>query len=101
MSLLWPVESHQEYIREVTEEYDEKLRLEQLAQKKLYNDKGILEIEFDTLKKQIDDDADDEMGGMKQKYAQRLKLEEDSVRFGGPLSTHVMHVNLTFFMTYR
>merc|ERR1712146_478341 len=52
------IDSHQEYIRELTEEYEEKLRLEAQLQKKILEDRVRLQQEFITLNEQIDEDAD-------------------------------------------
>jgi hypothetical protein len=63
----------------LTDEYGGKFLYEQSAQQKLYEDRGILEVEFTNLKHQVDKDCDDEIDTMKLKYSQRLNLEEDTV----------------------
>ena len=74
----------------MTEEYGGKLLYEQAAQRKLYEDRGILEVEFTNLKHQVDKDCDDEIDNVKLKYSQRLNLEEDTVLF-------LQMINFSFF----
>lgn len=73
------VESHQQYVRELGYEFDEKLRLGQQLQKHIQQDKAKLEVEYSLLNQSIDSDCDVEMENLKAKYIQRLKLEEDNV----------------------
>ena len=74
------VESHQDYVRELTEEYDEKIRMEKDLTNKVYTDKATFLVEFADLNVHVDNDADEEMDEMKVKYAHRLKYEEDTVK---------------------
>merc|ERR1711916_107456 len=73
------IETHQDYIRELTEEYEEKIRIEAQLQRRIEDDKIRLGQEFVALNDQIDADADQEMDDMKVKYVHRLKFEEETV----------------------
>ena len=48
-------------------------------QKRIHQERGMLEVEFGSLKTHIDGDADVEIEDLKSKYAQRLKSEEELV----------------------
>ena len=52
------VESHERVIAELTEDYEAKLAEESLKIEQLQQEKGVLEREFDEIKRQLEEDAD-------------------------------------------
>eukprot|EP01035_Chromulina_nebulosa_P020040 gene20040-26020_t len=71
-------ESHQLYLKELTEEYEEKLKEEQKLQRKLLEEKELLQVNNDETVNLIEDDADNEINQLRVKYENRLKFEEES-----------------------
>ena len=60
--------SHQAYLRELAEEYEEKLQNEQVLQKTLQGEKENLTVTYEGERDDVEVDADKEIEDMKAKY---------------------------------
>ena len=69
------VESHQTYIQDLTESYEQKLRQEEEERQKIAEQKELLMRGFADRKKSIDDDADREIEDYKRKY--EIKVSDE------------------------
>jgi WD40 repeat protein len=70
------VESHQAYIRELTNEYEDKLRLEDAIKKGLQDRKEHMQVDFEQNRDNIEEDCDTEIDDLKTLFEERLKAEE-------------------------
>ena len=80
------VESHQTYIQDLTESYEQKLRQEEEERQKIAEQKELLMRGFADRKKSIDDDADREIEDYKRKY--EIKVS-DEIRTHQPATMHL------------
>ncbi len=72
------IESHQDYLRDLTAEYEEKLRIETQEQKDVLQTKQDLQVESDVMLKDIDEDGNMEVSVMKTRFESRLKSEDEA-----------------------